>query len=156
MDHESACGLISRAPGGSSVLDKSLRKDILLSFTRYVHMMLCRYITEIMDFFKCKMMTKPQTYKPQVRIPSDAHRNRVSMLSVPQTLPGLNYLPSNLHIAKPSALSICSSVEFPGFVFLIDDVRALADDTQIDPHAQLAFSALNRVSKVRADHARCS
>ena len=57
---------------------------------------------------------------------------------------------------KLSALSIRSSVEFPGFAFLIVDVRALTDNTQIDLHAQLAFSTLSRVSKVFVDHARCS
>ena len=119
-------------------------------------MMLRRYITEIKDFFRCKMMTQPQTNTLQVRILSVTRRDFPSILSVPQILPGLNYIPSTLHIDKLSALSIHSSVEFPGFAFLIDDVRILTDNTQIDPHAQLAFSTLNRVSKVFVDDARYS
>ena len=103
-------------------------------------------------FLQLKNDVQAANIETQGENSSDAHRNFLSILLVPQTLPRLNYIPSTLHIAKPSALSIRLFVEFLGFVFLIDDVRVLTDDTQIDPHAQLAFSMLNRVSKVIVDH----
>ena len=77
------------------------------------------------------------------------------MLSVPQTLLGLNWIPSTLRIAKLLAHSMRSYVELLRFDFLLDDIQNLTDDAQIHPHAQMAFSALHRVSKVFVHLARC-
>ena len=72
-----------------------------------------------------------------------------------QILPRLSWIPSTLHIAKLSAPSIRSYVPLLRFVFLLDDIQVLTHDTQIHPHTQMAFSALNWVSKVFFHHARC-